>query len=84
MIKSGQHDPHTAHERVKDMYAWSDVARRTEVVYERAMAAERKDTYERLTRYVFSPLLLSAILPPPPLPFCPALQHRVPSGLVKR
>lgn len=34
------------------MYAWSDVARRTEVVYERAMASPRKDTYERLTRYV--------------------------------
>ena len=58
VIKSGQHDPLQAHERVKDMYAWSDVARRTELVYERAMAAPRKDTFERLTRYDSPPLPL--------------------------
>lgn len=51
-IKSGQHDPVKAHERVKGMYAWSDVAERTELVYHNAMNAPRKDIYERLTRYV--------------------------------
>jgi hypothetical protein len=34
------------------MYAWSDVAERTEIVYSNAMASPRKDTYERLSRYV--------------------------------
>jgi phosphatidylinositol glycan class A protein len=51
-IKAGRHDPIKAHERVKGMYAWSDIAQRTEVVYYRAMESERKDTFERLTRYV--------------------------------
>jgi phosphatidylinositol glycan class A protein len=54
-IKAGRHDPVKAHERVKGMYAWSDVAERTEAVYSNAMASPRKDTYERLSRYV--PLL---------------------------
>jgi phosphatidylinositol glycan class A protein len=51
-IKAGRHDPVKAHERVKGMYAWSDVAERTEMVYTNAMASPRKDTYERLSRYV--------------------------------
>ena len=51
-IKAGRHDPVKAHERVKGMYAWSDVAERTETVYTNAMASPRKDTYERLSRYV--------------------------------
>ena len=53
-IKAGKHDPHTAHERVKGMCAWSDVAARTEFVYTNAMASPQKDTYERLSRYVLS------------------------------
>jgi hypothetical protein len=51
-IKAGHHDPAKAHERVKGMYAWSDVAERTEVVYYNAMSSPRKDTFERLSRYV--------------------------------
>lgn len=51
-IKAGRHNPVKAHERVKGMYAWSDVAERTEIVYQNAMEAPRKDTYERLSRYV--------------------------------
>ena len=49
-IKSGRHDPHLAHERVKDMYAWSQVAERTQAVYRRAMQTPHKDTGERLAR----------------------------------
>ena len=51
-IKAGRHDPVKAHERVKGMYAWSDVADRTEMVYTNALASPRKDTYERLSRCV--------------------------------
>lgn len=63
-IKAGRHDPIKAHERVKGMYAWSDIAQRTEVVYQRAMESDRKDTFERLTRYVpsWGPVLLLLLL----------------------
>lgn len=59
-IKAGNHNPAKAHERVKGMYAWSDVAARTEVVYKNAMDSSRKDTYERLSRYVHGPLVAGA------------------------
>lgn len=50
-VRSGRHDPFKAHERVKGMYSWDDVAKRTETVYERAMTIPPKDTVKRLTRY---------------------------------
>ncbi|WVR06222.1 hypothetical protein IAU60_003252 [Kwoniella sp. DSM 27419] len=61
-VKAGQHDPLRAHARVRDMYSWSSVAERTEVVYHRAMASEHRDVAERLSRYlslgpVFGPIL---------------------------
>ena len=59
-IKEGRHDAHTAHARVKGMYAWSDVAERTVEVYDTVLAAPHRDTYERLARYVL--LLLLATL----------------------
>jgi len=50
VIQSGKHDPHLAHQRVKGMYAWSDVAERTDRVYDAALATPHKDTFERLAR----------------------------------
>ena len=32
------------------MYAWTDVAERTEAAYQRAMSSLEKDTFERLER----------------------------------
>jgi phosphatidylinositol glycan class A protein len=49
-IQSNLHDPLQAHERVKDMYSWSDVAARTEIVYQRAMSMDIRGEYERLSR----------------------------------
>ncbi|ORX40248.1 hypothetical protein BD324DRAFT_641151 [Kockovaella imperatae] len=62
VIKSGAHDPLQAHERVIGMYEWSDVAARTEAVYNRALDSPPKDTFERLARYLslgpfFGPIL---------------------------
>ena len=49
-VRSGRHDPRSAHERVRGMYAWSDVAARTEMVYHRAIRSPERDTFERLSR----------------------------------
>jgi phosphatidylinositol glycan class A protein len=57
-IRAGQHDPHRSHERVKGMYAWSEVAERTEAVYDRACAIAAKDLGERLSRYVLASNIL--------------------------
>ena len=32
--------PHTVHTRVKELYTWQDVARRTEIVYDRIQEDE--------------------------------------------
>jgi hypothetical protein len=50
VIEQGEHDPLKAHERVKGMYAWKDVAERTELVYHRVMEQPLRDTFERLSR----------------------------------
>jgi phosphatidylinositol glycan class A protein len=50
VVQSGAHDPVKAHERVRGMYAWSDVAERTEKVYDAVLAMEHKDTFERLSQ----------------------------------
>ncbi|KAJ9090926.1 hypothetical protein QFC19_009352 [Naganishia cerealis] len=50
IIRSGKHDPITAHERLKDMYSWSEVTQRTERVYDHVMAAEDKSLFERMAR----------------------------------
>lgn len=51
VVRRGEYDPMVAHERVKGMYSWADVAARTEIVYERAMATPHRDTGERLARW---------------------------------
>lgn len=44
-------DPLAAHEQVKSMYSWFDVAQRTEVVYDRLLREERVPLIERLRRF---------------------------------
>lgn len=36
---------------MKKLYDWHDVARRTEIVYDRAMKCSNQNLLERLTRY---------------------------------
>ncbi|XP_076451623.1 phosphatidylinositol N-acetylglucosaminyltransferase subunit A-like isoform X2 [Babylonia areolata] len=43
--------PWDAHHRVKHMYTWTDVAERTEKVYNRVSASALRDTSARLQRY---------------------------------
>ncbi|KMZ68741.1 UDP-GlcNAc: phosphatidylinositol N-acetylglucosaminyltransferase subunit A, family GT4 [Zostera marina] len=45
-------DPHAMHLRMKNMYSWHDVARRTEIVYDRALRCSNENLSERLTRYL--------------------------------
>ena len=49
-VRSGRHDPLKAHEQLKEMYSWTDVAERTENVYYRAMAVPEVPVIERLRR----------------------------------
>ncbi|XP_010252712.1 PREDICTED: phosphatidylinositol N-acetylglucosaminyltransferase subunit A [Nelumbo nucifera] len=45
-------DPQVMHLRMKSLYSWHDVARRTEVVYDRALRCPTEDLLERLSRYL--------------------------------
>jgi phosphatidylinositol glycan class A protein len=49
-IKSGIHDPLLAHQRLQGMYTWSNVAERTERVYDKAMTRPERDLFERMSR----------------------------------
>lgn len=44
-------DPWRAHDAVKSMYSWFDVAQRTEIVYDRLLREERVPFMERLRRF---------------------------------
>ncbi|GAA6010786.1 hypothetical protein JCM11491_002945 [Sporobolomyces phaffii] len=50
-VKAGKHDPLYAFETLKDVYSWTDVAERTEIVYRNALEVERVPVVERLRRY---------------------------------
>jgi phosphatidylinositol glycan class A protein len=50
IIRSGRHDPFTAHERLKGMYSWAAIAERTERVYDRILQAEDRPLFERMAR----------------------------------
>ena len=52
LVQAGGHDPIRAHERVKSMYNWEEVTKRTEVVYEDIMKREPISLWTRLHRYV--------------------------------
>lgn len=46
-----QVDPFSMHNRMKTLYSWMDVAKRTEVVYDHALSSEDDDLLLRLSRY---------------------------------
>ncbi|KAL7340835.1 transferase [Rhodotorula toruloides] len=50
-VRSGSHDPLLAHEQLRQVYSWTDVAERTERVYYHAMSVPRVPVVERLRRY---------------------------------
>lgn len=43
--------PFEAHERIKKIYTWRDVAKRTEIVYNSVMNKVPNDSGERLARF---------------------------------
>ncbi|KAL8204520.1 hypothetical protein R6Q57_010143 [Mikania cordata] len=45
-------DPQEMHLRMKEMYSWHDVAKRTEIVYDRALRCSNQTLLERLPRYL--------------------------------
>ncbi|XP_049848337.1 uncharacterized protein LOC126314407 [Schistocerca gregaria] len=47
----GDFDPWKAHNLVKEMYSWIDIAKRTEIVYDRLMNEEPYPLIERLCRF---------------------------------
>ena len=57
IVSRGEHDPHLAHERIKDFYDWSQVAQRTEVVYERVMSSKPYELWERIKRCISRSIL---------------------------
>ncbi|GAA6027252.1 hypothetical protein JCM8097_002527 [Rhodosporidiobolus ruineniae] len=50
-VRAGRHDPLLAHEQLKEVYSWRDVAERTERVYYQAMEVPRVPVVERMRRY---------------------------------
>ncbi|KAL7225934.1 hypothetical protein ACSBR1_021144 [Camellia fascicularis] len=46
-------DPHDMHLRMKKLYSWHDVAKRTEIVYDRALRCLNQSLLERLSRQAF-------------------------------
>lgn len=47
-----QIDPQAMHLRMKKLYSWHDVARRTETVYDRALRCSSQPLLDRLSRYL--------------------------------
>ncbi|GFP82102.1 phosphatidylinositol n-acetylglucosaminyltransferase subunit a [Phtheirospermum japonicum] len=47
-----QIDPQEMHNRMKKLYSWHDVAKRTEIVYDRALKCSNQSLVERLPRYL--------------------------------
>ncbi|XP_059455530.1 phosphatidylinositol N-acetylglucosaminyltransferase subunit A [Corylus avellana] len=45
-------DPQAMHNRMKKLYNWHDVAKRTEIVYDRALKCSNQSLLERLSRYL--------------------------------
>lgn len=59
-VSAGLHDPLLSHTLVKDFYSWSQVAERTEVVYNEVVAKSPRDFWERVRRPVSSaPFLIT-------------------------
>ncbi|XP_016652709.1 PREDICTED: phosphatidylinositol N-acetylglucosaminyltransferase gpi3 subunit-like isoform X2 [Prunus mume] len=45
-------DPQEMHNRMKELYNWHDVAKRTEIVYDRALKCSNQNLLQRLSRYL--------------------------------
>lgn len=45
-------DPEEMHNRMKELYNWHDVAKRTEIVYDRALKCSNQNLIKRLSRYL--------------------------------
>ncbi|KAL6276591.1 hypothetical protein ACE6H2_020192 [Prunus campanulata] len=45
-------DPQEMHNRMKELYNWHDVAKRTEIVYDRALKCSYQNLLQRLSRYL--------------------------------
>lgn len=45
-------DPQAMHNRMKKLYDWHDVAKRTQIVYDRALKCPNQSLLERLSRYL--------------------------------
>ncbi|BFG34917.1 hypothetical protein CerSpe_211910 [Prunus speciosa] len=45
-------DPQEMHNRMKELYNWHDVAKRTEIVYDRALKFSNQNFLQRLSRYL--------------------------------
>ncbi|XP_028798712.1 phosphatidylinositol N-acetylglucosaminyltransferase subunit A isoform X1 [Neltuma alba] len=45
-------DPQVMHKRMRELYNWHDVAKRTEIVYDHALKCYNQNLLERLSRYL--------------------------------
>ncbi|CAH8379340.1 unnamed protein product [Eruca vesicaria subsp. sativa] len=45
-------NPEEMHNRMKKLYSWQDVAKRTEIVYDRALKCSNRSLLERLSRFL--------------------------------
>ncbi|KAH9928586.1 transferase [Amylocystis lapponica] len=50
IVSAGKHDPLRAHQRVKGFYDWSEIAERTEKVYEAVLHSRPPDFWTRMNR----------------------------------
>ncbi|KAJ2915867.1 hypothetical protein MD484_g4552, partial [Candolleomyces efflorescens] len=50
IVSAGKHDPYEAHERIKSLYHWDQIAERTERVYDTVMKSRQMDLMERIQR----------------------------------
>lgn len=50
IVTAGKHDPFEAHARIKTFYDWSQIAIRTEKVYQAVMKTPQMELGERMQR----------------------------------
>jgi len=66
IIQNGKHDPFQAHERIKMLYNWEEVAIRTEKVYDTVLRTRQMELMERIERTMslgpFAGLIYTIIL----------------------
>ncbi|XLU59386.1 hypothetical protein S245_018595, partial [Arachis hypogaea] len=46
-------DPQVMHHRMRELYNWHDVAKRTEIVYDHALKCPNQNLLERVSRYLY-------------------------------